>query len=122
MTRKYDRNYVSSSFSVTASELEHKYYPDRQVGALCVHVCVCAHFLQVVKRHSVPLGLNADWLHQHPHVLPWVAMDARCLSSFLPTCSSACQSRTTRREWTPLHNVSKVTSAALLANIPKQIF
>jgi len=69
---------------------------------------VCIHSHQVVKRHSVPLGLNADRLHQHPHVLSGVAMDACCLPTFLPTRPSTCQSRTARRERTRLLDVSKV--------------
>lgn len=69
---------------------------------------VCERLYQVAKRHSVPLGLNADWLHQHPHVLSGVAMDACCLPTLLPARPSAGQSGTARRERTPLHDVSKV--------------
>lgn len=68
----------------------------------------CDRLNQVAKRHSVPLGLNADRLHQHPHVLSGVAMDARRLPTFLPARPSAGQSGTARRERTPLHDVSKV--------------
>lgn len=70
------------------------------------HLCVCVN--QVAKRHSVPLGLNADWLHQHPHVLSGVAMDARRLPTFLPARPSAGQGGTARRERTRLHDVSEV--------------
>lgn len=70
--------------------------------------CVFECLHQVAQRHSVPLGLNADWLHQHPHVLSGVALDARCLPTFLPACPSAGQSGTARRERTALHDVSKV--------------
>lgn len=73
-----------------------------------LETCVCERLYQVAKRHSIPLGLNADWLHQHPHVLSRVAMDARCLPTFLPARPSAGQSGTARRERTPLHDVSKV--------------
>lgn len=71
-------------------------------------VCECLY--QVAERHSFSLGLNADWLHKHPHVLSGVAMDARRLPTFIPTRPSAGQSGTARRERTPLHDVSKVTT------------
>lgn len=83
---------------------------------LYAFVCVRAHLHQVVKRHSVPLGFNADWICQHPHVLPGVAMDACGLPTFLPTCPSACQSRAARGERTPLHNVSKVKMRTIKAS------
>lgn len=84
-------------------------YKNRSIFAcysLKTHLCECLY--QAAKRHSIPLGLNADWLHQHPHVLSRVAMDACCLPAFLPTRPSAGQGGTARREWTPLHDVSEV--------------
>lgn len=75
-----------------------------------INLCLCLH--QVAERNSIPLGLNTDWLHQHPHVLSGVTMDACSLPAFLPARSSAGQSGTACRGRTPLHDVSKVEARA----------
>lgn len=116
LTLCYDRNDTHTAvqnlwfkcylYSIFLLMHERKYccaFTDKPLWAY-----VCEHLYQVAKRHCIPLGFNADWVHQHPHVLSGVAMDARCFPTFLSACPSARQSRTASRKRTPLHDVSKV--------------
>lgn len=64
--------------------------------------CVYVIMFQVVEGNCVPLGPDADRLHQHPHVVSGFAVDARRIPTLLPARTSAGQGGAARGGGTPL--------------------